>query len=109
MPQEMLDQCQAQNIAISGNVAGKNSTTDLKGQPVGPFTQWHLIGWTPRAKGALAGCILAALVGIVTIVWYSMNALTEEEVHAAQQRKFDEKLASGGRLASAKRIFHRQN
>lgn len=77
---------------------------------LGPYTQWHLIGWTPRAKGALAGCVLAALVGILTIIWYSMNALTEEEVHIAQQRKFNEKLAGrGGKLASAKRLFNKQN
>ena len=47
---------------------------------LGPFTQWHLIGWTPKAKGALAGCILAALVGITTIFWYSLNSLDEEDV-----------------------------
>jgi hypothetical protein len=33
MPQEMLDHCKAQNIPTSGNVVGKNSTTDFQGQP----------------------------------------------------------------------------
>lgn len=33
MPQEMIDHCKAQDIPTSGNVVGKNSTTDFKGQP----------------------------------------------------------------------------
>ncbi|KAF8315333.1 Cupredoxin [Clavulina sp. PMI_390] len=139
LPQSLIDQCAAQNIATSGNVVGKNSTTDFSGQPCvffiifhrrlggvdlvffsfvcrwGPFTQWHLIGWTPKAKGALAGCVITALLGMFSIIWYSMNALTEEEVHAEQQRKFDDKMALAadglgtGKIGKARRFFRKKN
>jgi len=132
IPQGLLDHCKALGIPTSGNVVGKNSTTDFSGQPFvnlrlivyapfgtqwslsrsdrwGPFTQSHLIGWTPKAKGALAGCVLTALLGIITVAWYSMHAFTEEEAHAAQQRKFEDKLVRGGKFARAKVVFSRKN
>ena len=33
IPQNMLEQCAAQNVATSGNVVGTNSTTDFAGEP----------------------------------------------------------------------------
>lgn len=41
MPQEMLDHCKALNIPTSGNVVGKNSTTDFEGQPYVIFAHSH--------------------------------------------------------------------
>jgi len=92
MPQQMLDHCTQQKIPTSGNVVGKMSTTDFRGQPWGPFPQTHILGWTPRAKGALAGTVLAALAGLISIVWYSANPLDEEEVTELHRKKFEEKL-----------------
>jgi iron transport multicopper oxidase len=37
VPQVLLDHCAYWNMATSGNVVGKMSVTDLKGQPLGPF------------------------------------------------------------------------
>jgi iron transport multicopper oxidase len=109
----MLDHCKALKIPTSGNVVGLNSTTDFIGQPyvlpyssrnapyelisysMGPYPQTHILNLTPRAKGALAGTVMAALFGVLTIVWYSMSSLTEEEMHDVQQRSFEKKLARG--------------
>jgi hypothetical protein len=37
MPQALYDQCDYWGLPTSGNVVGKNSTTDMEGQPWGPF------------------------------------------------------------------------
>jgi hypothetical protein len=37
MPQALYDQCDYWGLPTSGNVVGKNSTTDMDGQPWGPF------------------------------------------------------------------------
>jgi len=93
MPQQMLDHCTKQKIPISGNVVGKNSTTDFRGQPLGPFPQAHILGWTSKAKGALAGTVLTALLGLLTIVWYSAGSLEEAEIEEVEKKKFAQKLA----------------
>lgn len=57
----------------------------------------------------MAGCVLTALLGMITVVWYSMHAFTEEEAHAVQQRQFQDKLARGGKFARAKAVFSKKN
>lgn len=90
-PQFMYDQCAAQGIATSGNAVGIQSATDLAGQPLGP---WPIVaGWTPKAKGAMAGCVLAALVGMLSVVWYSWGALNDEEIEQEEQRRHEQKMA----------------
>lgn len=37
IPQAVYDQCKHWNKATSGNIVGKNSTSDFAGQPWGPF------------------------------------------------------------------------
>ena len=37
VPQVLLDHCQYWDMPTSGNVVGKMSLTDFKGQPWGPF------------------------------------------------------------------------
>lgn len=109
VPQVLLDHCKYWNMATSGNVVGKMSVTDLKGQPLGPFplvmvghrydvTRLERIraneqGWTPKAIGALAGCILTALLGIATIVFYASNAVSEKELEEEMKYR-----ASGARV-----------
>jgi len=95
LPQQITDQCAALNIPFTGvsflllservklkliesflfeqNAAGKMSTTDLSGTSKGPITQESITGWTPKAKGALAGCIITALLGMLTVVWVSFE------------------------------------
>ncbi|KAI9316824.1 Cupredoxin [Dichotomocladium elegans] len=69
LPQAMIDMCEAGGIPARGNAAGK-SGLDLKGAPSGVTLIYD--GFTARGKGAMAGCILAALIGIGTIVWFSI-------------------------------------
>lgn len=59
-PPQLNDQCTQQGIPISGNAAGHASATDLSGLPAGPFPQ--VLGWTPRAIGAMTGCVLLLLL-----------------------------------------------
>ena len=102
VPQEMLDQCKHWNTPTSGNVVGLDSTTDFKGQPWGPFP--IVMGWTPKAIGALAGCILTALAGFATVVWYGWGGLDENELEEEMKRKLEAKKNKVGLL---KRITRR--
>ncbi|WWC68213.1 uncharacterized protein I206_102136 [Kwoniella pini CBS 10737] len=88
VPQQIYDQCKFWNTPTSGNIVGKFSTTDFKGQPYGPFPV--KMGWTSKAIGALAGCIITVLLGISTIIWYASGELNENELE--EEVKF--KLAS---------------
>lgn len=100
MPKAMLDQCAAQNIPTSGNAVGLMSTTDLKGQPLGPYAL--KMGWTPKAIGALAGCIITALLGFLTVVWYSWGDIDEEDLENEVKRKQELKAAKGGKFGFLK-------
>ncbi|KAJ2799047.1 ferroxidase fet3, partial [Coemansia helicoidea] len=71
VPQQIVDHCRAAGIPTEGNAAGR-AGLDLTGAPVGPHP--YPMGWTAKAKGAMAGCILAALVGLVAIVWYGWSS-----------------------------------
>ncbi|OXG27098.1 acidic laccase [Cryptococcus neoformans Bt15] len=91
VPEQITDQCRWWHKGTEGNVVGKFSTTDFAGQPWGP---WPLkMGWTPKAIGALAGCIIAALLGIATIVWYASGELDEEELEEEIKREVERKKA----------------
>ncbi|KAG8747139.1 ferroxidase fet3 [Ceratobasidium sp. 414] len=74
-PQYYFDQCKMLGVPTSGNAAGRNSTTDLRGLTVGPYPQ--KLGWNARGIGAMTGCVASALLGIVTVIWYTMGK--EEE------------------------------
>ncbi|WVQ82538.1 hypothetical protein IAT38_004667 [Cryptococcus sp. DSM 104549] len=89
VPQTILDHCTAQGISTTGNIVGKMSTTDFKGQPWGPFPL--KMGWTPKAIGALAGCIITAIVGVLTIIWYATGELDERELEAEMKREVEMK------------------
>lgn len=72
LPSFMPEHCAALNIPSSGNAVGLFSTTDLSGQPIGPSP--IKAGWTAKAKGAMAGCVLSALIGIISVVWCDSSA-----------------------------------
>ncbi|KAG2209631.1 hypothetical protein INT46_007323 [Mucor plumbeus] len=81
LPQAFKDVCTAGGNAYVGNAAAK-SGLDLSGAPSGIT----LIpdAFTAKGKGAMAGCIIAALLGIAAIVTYSrMDPLKEGRAIAA--------------------------
>ncbi|BGP42823.1 ferroxidase fet3 [Rhodotorula kratochvilovae] len=97
LPQQIVDQCEAQGISPVGNAAGRMSVTDLAGAPHGPEDQEHITGWTPKAKGALAGCVLTAVIGMLTVVWYAVGGqLDAEELQEEVARDMEVKAAAGG-------------
>lgn len=61
IPQVMKDQCAALGVPVTGNSVGKMSLTDFPGAVRGPYPQ--ILEWRPKGIGALAGCILTALLG----------------------------------------------
>lgn len=89
-PPYVAAQCAAQGLPATGNAAGHPSTTDFTGLQLGPFPQ--RLGWRPRSIGAMAGCVLAAVLGMVSVAWYAFggqisDAEMEEEARAAHAAK----------------------
>ena len=41
----------------------------------------------------MAGCCLAALVGMLSVVWYSWGALNDEQIEAEETRRHEQKMA----------------
>ncbi|KAI7854773.1 multicopper oxidase-domain-containing protein [Circinella umbellata] len=70
LPQAFNDICEAGNIPINGNGAGKEGL-DLKGAPSGITLIYD--GFTSKGKGAMAACIIAAIIGMGSIVWYALS------------------------------------
>jgi len=93
-PQVMFDQCIAGGFPATGNVVGLNSTTDFNGEPYGPHLQYYLLGWTPKAIGALCATIIAALLGMASVVWYAMDAFKEHEHTEMATEELKKKLES---------------
>jgi iron transport multicopper oxidase len=100
VPQVFHDHCAYWKMPTSGNIVGKMSSTDFAGQPLGPFPlvmvshfaipageRANCQGWTPKAIGALAGCILTAILGFLTIVFYASGEVSEREVEAELRHK----------------------
>lgn len=69
LPQAFEDICTAGGYSATGNAAGKDGL-DLSGAPSGVTLIYD--GFTAKGKGAMAACIIAALIGIGTIIWYAM-------------------------------------
>ncbi|KAF5360236.1 hypothetical protein D9757_012888 [Collybiopsis confluens] len=100
VPQALSDHCNTLGLPASGNAAGFASTTDLNGLPLGPFPQNN--GW--HAKGILAmfGCVLTAVIGMLTVMWYSVigGQISEEETEHEVQEAIDKKAKRGLRPQS---------
>ncbi|KAI9012628.1 Cupredoxin [Phycomyces nitens] len=86
LPQSFNDLCAAGNIPYSGNAAGKQGL-DLKGAPSGVDIIFD--GFTASGKGAMAGCILSAILGIASIVWFAHSdpEARGREIIAAKMRE----------------------
>ena len=71
----MSQQCQRQSIPIIGNAANHTESNggffDLSGEPSAPPPLPD--GFTPKGYGAMAGCVLAAVMGLITILWYGLT------------------------------------
>ncbi|KAF8632864.1 hypothetical protein AX17_004712 [Amanita inopinata Kibby_2008] len=90
-PQAITDQCRTLGKPVSGNAAGHASVTDLSGLPMGPFPQ--RLGWHSKGIGAMAGCVLTALLGMLTVVWYTLGgSITDEEIEHQIRTKQAEKV-----------------
>jgi iron transport multicopper oxidase len=83
-PQQMIDNCAALGWSTSGNAAGKQGL-DLKGAPANVDLIYD--GFTAKGKGAMAACIISALLGMGTIVWYAQGQVSP----AAHAKKEEEK------------------
>ena len=92
-PTALTQQCVALNVPVSGNAAGHASATDLSGLQLGPYPQNN--GWHTKGILAMTGCVLTAVIGMITVVWYAMGgSLSDEEIerevraaHAAKMKR----------------------
>ena len=79
-PQIMTRQCQRQNIPVIGNAANHSDSNggwlDLVGEPAPPPPLPS--GFTAKGYGAMAGCVIAAVIGMATIIWYGFTEPTKE-------------------------------
>ncbi|KAJ2761905.1 ferroxidase fet3 [Coemansia sp. BCRC 34490] len=87
VPQQIFDHCAQASIPTEGNAAGR-SGFDLEGAPDGPFP--YPIHWTRKARGAMAGCVLSALVGFATIFWYGWSSKKTYATTAASPARLAE-------------------
>ncbi|KAH9907865.1 Cupredoxin [Xylariomycetidae sp. FL2044] len=72
IPQDHLDVCNAQNIAVLGNAAGNaQDFLDLKGENRAPGRLPD--GFTTRGKVALAFSCLSGILGVVVVAWYGLS------------------------------------
>jgi iron transport multicopper oxidase len=71
----MYQQCQKQNIPISGNAANHSDVNgdwlDLTGEPRAPNPLPG--GFTTKGYLGMAGCCVAAVMGMATIIWYGIT------------------------------------
>ncbi|WVQ83313.1 hypothetical protein IAT38_005452 [Cryptococcus sp. DSM 104549] len=96
VPQVFYDHCAYWGLPTSGNVVGLNSTTDFKGQPLGPFPL--VIGWTPKAIGTIIMCAFTALLGCWTVVWYGQDNLDSRDMEDEIKKKLEAKKRRKGLL-----------
>ncbi|KAG0183291.1 hypothetical protein DFQ28_001822 [Apophysomyces sp. BC1034] len=69
LPQAFYDLCEAGGNPSKGNAAAKQGL-DLSGAPDG--IRLIFDGFTAKGKGAMAACIIAAILGIASIIWYAL-------------------------------------
>ncbi|KAJ7253686.1 ferroxidase [Mycena haematopus] len=84
VPSFLADNCQALGLPASGNAAGHADPADLAGLPLGPYPQNN--GWHSRGIGAMAGCVLTAVLGMLTVLWYALGGHISEEEQESEVR-----------------------
>lgn len=86
IPQFMSDQCHATGMPSSGNAAGHvDVLSDYTGWTLGPYPQ--VLGWHSRGIGAMAGSVLTAVFGMMTVTWYTLGGHISEEDMEEEVRK----------------------
>ena len=105
IPQIMYDQCAKQNIPTSGNAAGHSDPSDLSGLPAGPFPQ--KLGWHSKGIGAMAGCVLTAVIGMLTVTWYALGGhISEEDMEHEVRLEHEQKARRRDRIYGIFRKNH---
>jgi iron transport multicopper oxidase len=101
-PTALTQQCVVLNVPVSGNAAGHASTTDLSGLQLGPYPQNN--GWHTKGILAMTGCVLTAVIGMITVVWYAMGgALSDEEIEREVRAAHVAKMKRGRLFGLLKR------
>ncbi|GJE86451.1 multicopper oxidase FET3 [Phanerochaete sordida] len=96
IPDVMYQQCAALSLPTSGNAAGHPASDllDFAGWTLGPYQQ--VLGWRPKGIGAMAGCVLTAVLGMMTVTWYSLGGhISEEEMEHEARLQQEEKRRRG--------------
>ncbi|KAJ6616429.1 Fet3 protein [Mycena sp. CBHHK59/15] len=75
---------------------GARERDGLAGLSLGPYPQNN--GWHARGIGAMAGCVLTAVLGMLTVVWYAMGGRISEEEEEHEVREQIEAKARRGRF-----------
>lgn len=87
-PEVMAQQCQRQNIPIVGNAANHTESNggllDLTGEPSAPPPLPG--GFTAKGYGAMAGCCIAAVMGMITIIWYGITDSPDSQEESSQSQ-----------------------
>jgi iron transport multicopper oxidase len=97
IPQVAFDQCAALGLPFTGNAAGHtDDILNLSGLPEGPFPQ--ILGWRPKGIGAMAGCVLTAVIGMLSVTWYALGGHISEHEMEAELRRQQEQKAKKGKL-----------
>jgi iron transport multicopper oxidase len=101
IPEDHLSACKARGIATTGNAAGNTvNFLDLTGANVAhaPLPK----GFTPRGIVALTFSVLAAVLGMASIIWYGMQDMGAANIAAENKRVEMEQLkqARAANLAS---------
>ena len=96
IPDTIAEQCQELSIPVSGNAAGHSDIADFAGWTLGPYQQNN--GWHSKGIGAMAGCVLTAVLGMLTVVWYALGGHISEEDMEHEVRQHQEAKARRGKL-----------
>jgi iron transport multicopper oxidase len=81
-PDVMAQQCQKLNVPIVGNAANHTEKStgglfDLTGERRAPDPL--PAGFTAKGYGAMAGCCIAAVMGIITVLWYGLTESPDDD------------------------------
>lgn len=104
-PQALAQQCLADLLPVSGNAAGHASPTDLSGLEEEPSLENN--GWHTKGILAMTGCVLTAVLGMLSVVWYALGgALSDEEVERDVRARLAAKVKRGQLFGLLKRKQH---
>lgn len=77
-PPILQQHCKKLGLPYQGNAAGRlDDVLNTDGIKTGPFLQ--ILGWRPKGIAAMFGCVLSAVLGMATVIWYSLGGEVSEE------------------------------